>query len=204
MKKFYGLPMVLLLIITLTGCGGGGGGKDTPPGGNGTTIVEGSYKLVINVTGKGHVETTKLEPYNGFACYDLLAVPDTGYHFLRWEGDDYSGTQNPLCETINKDITETAVFVDPIHFVAGTWDCYAKTEFTFTFREDKTFSYQYDDDAPVSGTWYLDDDGDFIDIYFNNAYDTHYTGTIDFNKRKITGYYASTVGSGSWSGTRRD
>jgi hypothetical protein len=208
MKKSLGLLMALFLMASLAGCGGSSGGNDGGPdksGGKDITIVEGPYKLVIKIIGNGQVKTTKLDPYNGFTCYELEAVPDKGYHFLHWEGDDYSGTMNPVDETLNKNITETAVFVDPLHFVVGIWDCYDKAEFTLVFKEDMTFICKHNDNSTASGTWYLDNDGDYINIIFNNAYNAHYNGTINFDKRKIiNGSYFSDLGSGYWNATRRD
>jgi len=81
-----------ILVIALTGC---------PPV---------SYELTINVTGNGSVSPAG-GAYAADETVELHATPDTGWRFVRWEGD-LTGSANPATIVMDSDKIITAVFTE--------------------------------------------------------------------------------------------
>ena len=57
--------------------------------------------------------------YDYGASVELTPVPDTGYHFVNWEGDA-SGTANPLTVTMDGNKSITAIFAIDTFTISGT------------------------------------------------------------------------------------
>lgn len=67
------------------------------------------HQLRVTVQGRGTVALDPEGPYAPDAHVSLIAVPDDGWHFLRWEGDLQDHT-NPETLTMSADKAVTAVF----------------------------------------------------------------------------------------------
>ncbi|MBE0643364.1 MAG: T9SS type A sorting domain-containing protein [Bacteroidetes bacterium] len=70
------------------------------------------YQLLVATDGAGTV-TPQSGWYNPGAQAELLATPEAGQTFLRWEGTgsgSYTGTNNPATVTLNNPVTQTAYF----------------------------------------------------------------------------------------------
>jgi len=82
---------------------------------NGNKIViaifeQNNFTLMVNITGSGSVSKNPDQTsYLDGASVELTAVPATGWHFVRWEGD-LTGSVNPETITLNGNKAVTAVF----------------------------------------------------------------------------------------------
>ena len=101
---------------TVTANGGAGGvgtvlGNDGGSGGIGILLWDTRFEVKTAVSGQGTIE---LSPPGGFydenAQVEVLAVPEEGWRFDRWERD-LSGTENPATLIMDADKSVTAVFV---------------------------------------------------------------------------------------------
>ena len=79
--------------------------NETPAEGEGEAPQR--YTLTLDVSGDGSVHGAGT--YNAGEERIIMATPDPGWHFVRWEGT-VSGTYNPATVTMDSDILAIAVF----------------------------------------------------------------------------------------------
>ncbi|WP_286019240.1 InlB B-repeat-containing protein [Candidatus Venteria ishoeyi] len=82
---------------------------DSPKSVSAGLSIPAPYPLTRNAQNGTIISNPQQETYNCGSMVELRAVPDSGYQFLRWEGD-VSGSANPTSLAMDGGKTVTAVF----------------------------------------------------------------------------------------------
>lgn len=79
-----------------------------------------TYTLTVTAGAGGTTSPSGVQTYSSGAIVECAAIPDAGFHFMRWRGD-YTGTNNPYRLTLRKNYQMTALFeANPVDSFALT------------------------------------------------------------------------------------
>ncbi|WP_196138874.1 right-handed parallel beta-helix repeat-containing protein [Aliikangiella sp. G2MR2-5] len=113
MKVLFRLTLQALFLANLIACASSGGGDEPEP------PASQKYTLEIGEVNDGEIEVNSSNmcqgncdwEYDADTRVELEAIADSGYQFVRWQGDVCNGSNDSLCSfSMSRDILITAEF----------------------------------------------------------------------------------------------